>query len=104
MSELDRHMCPPSWDVWRPDEQEQEDCRPVYADEPGDAVEAWAHDDDARGADYRIIGGDDATVHVRRHGDTTSEPMVFEVSGESLPHYSARRKKKATPPSGPKEE
>jgi len=89
----DSHKCAPAWNVWRPDEQEQEDSRIFYSYNPEVAVEDWAEYDDAQGADYRIVGGSEATVHVRPRGDTATEPLVFIVHGEQTATYRAYAKK-----------
>lgn len=88
------HRCPPAWHIWRPEEGDTEDdARLVYGHSPAEAVETWAARADSDSADYAIVGGADATFHVRRvEGDGRRE-LVFVVSGESVPQYTARQKR-----------
>ena len=81
-----------AWKVWRPDESSREDASVFRAPTPPYAVEAWARHDDAHSADYRIVRGNDATVHVCREDDETSEPLVYIVYGEPVALYSAKLK------------
>jgi len=93
------HHCPPAWKLWRPEHGgTEEDAITVYGYSAEAAVEAWAERDDRDSADYSIVGGNNATVHVRFVGDQDraralcfpTEEMVLEVVGESVPSYTAR--------------
>lgn len=54
-----------------------------------EAVERWARWDDANSADYHIVGGQPAKVMARDLSTGTATEWI--VSGESVPHYSARK-------------
>lgn len=107
----DHHRCDPRWLVWCPENGETEDdARTFYGMSPDRAVERWAAKSDARG-DYEIVGGGEATVHVRlREQDQDraefirlpTDEMVFGVYGESVPSYHAvqRQERRALPPIG----
>lgn len=77
------------WLVWPEDETEDE-ARRVRARDPREAAEDYAAYSDS-GGDYCILNGNDATVHVRRDGGIPVD--TFVVHGESVPSYSARRKR-----------
>ena len=93
------HRCDPGWLVWRPDYGETEDdARTFYAMSASGAVEKWAAWSDEHSADYDIVGGSEATVHVRLRGlekeraeylVLPTEELVFEVYGETVPSYHA---------------
>lgn len=102
----DRHICPPKWKLWVPEAGDtEEDAREVYATSPEAAAEKWAEEDDRNSADYSIVNGNEATVHLRYDdkperaellGLETTE-LVLVVSGESVPSYTAnRRRERAT--------
>lgn len=76
--------------VWYPDRGgSREDGRRVRSHSPEGAAIAWAQWDDARSADYTIVGGQPAEIVVAedRHG---SPEYLFTVTGESCPVYTAR--------------
>jgi hypothetical protein len=90
---LDRHKCLPAYKVWqfwddeKDDEKELEEyAETVYAFGHEEAAEEWAEDDDAQG-DYTIVGGSETKVKVKKVGEDIIK--IFEVSGESIPKYSA---------------
>ena len=93
------HRCDPGWYVWQPDNGETEDdARTFYGMSPDAAVEKWAAWSDSHSADYDIVGGGEATVHVRLRSQDTdraeflrlpTEELIFEVYGESVPSYHA---------------
>lgn len=73
--------------VWCPDYGSgPDDARTFNAVDLADAVQQWALCQDTEGADYLIVGGQDATVVVS-DGETE---RTFIVSGESVPYYRAR--------------
>jgi hypothetical protein len=83
----ERHQCPPTFEVCQPD------CDPDYwetimAKDAGLAAEKWAEADDCNSAEYLIIGGDDATVLVRKLGE--QETQKFIVTAEAVPEYYAK--------------
>lgn len=79
--------------VWRPEHDETEaDAREIEAHDSESAAEDWAEYDD-HGGDYAIVGGSEATLHVRRTNDEAAEDVVFVVMGESVPQYSAMLKR-----------
>ncbi len=83
----DRHRCPPAYRVWCPDRcEDEEDAGVVHAHGPEPAAETWAERDDAHSADYAIVGGSPAIVHVRAPDGTLT---VWRVTGEVIPSYSA---------------
>jgi hypothetical protein len=98
---FDGHHCDPSWLVWSPEDGETEDDgRVFYGMSPDRAVEKWAEWSDRNSADYSIVGGQEATVHVRLaegQGERAeflrlqTEEIVFNVYGESVPEYTAQR-------------
>ncbi len=99
----DRHMCDPAWSLWRPEDagETEEDAHTIYAMSPESAVEKWAEWSDRNSADYSIVGGSDTTVHVRYAGTAEragylmlpTEELVLTVYGESVPSYTAVRKR-----------
>lgn len=84
--------------VWCPEDGEDEsDAREVMAFDEEEAAEDRAEASDSDG-DYTIVGGSDATYHVRAKVDPGEEQapvMVFVVTGETVPHYSATEKTEA---------
>ena len=74
--------------VWR-EESEREDAKRVKANYSEQAVRNWAEWADSWSADYSIVGGQQERVFVALDADG-SEPELFEVSGESMPVYSAQ--------------
>lgn len=87
----DRHQCPPRWLVWQPDNGERiGDADKVYAHSPEDAAQLWAAQSDSLG-DYDIVRGSAARVCVR--STSGGRVQVFEVTGESEPHYTAEQVK-----------
>lgn len=76
----DRHRCDPFFSVWCPDHGETEDDAEEFrAMGHSNAAEKWAEWSDRTSADYTIVRGSDATVHVRGRGQT----RTFVVSGEA---------------------
>lgn len=77
--------------IWCPDRDKHEEngtiveqsCAPA-------AAEKWAEMEDWYSADFVIVGGQ--TVEVTVRDLTTGEQSEWTVSGESVPHYFARRK------------
>ena len=81
------HRCPPAYLAWCPDLDEDEDeAIALYAVEAEEAAEEWAERQDADSAEYGIVVGEPATVHVRAPDGTVT---VWRVTGESVPSYSA---------------
>lgn len=81
------HCCPPKWLVWSADSGE-DDAREIYATDESDAAEKWAEREDLNSAEYSIVRGNSVTVCVR--GTVAGAVTRFDVSGESVPSYSAR--------------
>ena len=80
----------PIWLVWRPENgDEEDDARRVMASDAEQAAEDYAERDDSDSAEYGIVGGSPATVCVR--AEAGGEVETFVVSGEAVPHYSARK-------------
>lgn len=86
------HTCPPTWDVYCPAHGEDEDdARIFYAHSASEAAEKWAKRSDHESAEYSIARGDEEAVcRVRRVG--AEEWEEYEVSGETVPRYSAYKK------------
>lgn len=79
-----------SFVIWRPENgQDEDDGKGVCAYNAEEAVERWARWDDANSADYHIVGGQPAKVMARDLSTGTATEWI--VSGESVPHYSARK-------------
>lgn len=77
--------------IWNPENgQAEEDGTKISALSSEAAVREWAEWDDARSADYLIVGGQPATVKLRDLNSNTVTDWI--VSGESVPHYRARLK------------
>jgi hypothetical protein len=75
--------------VWCPDQgEEQHDGQGITACDPPTAASEWAEWSDRTSADYCIVRGEDMTVMV--HDLESGETRAWIVSGESVPHYSAR--------------
>ena len=89
------HVCPPAYLVWCPEHDELEvDAKPIRANDAEEAVTEWADQYDVRTAEYPIVGGrDEPTVHARAPDGTVTR---WQVTGESVPHYSARELEEGT--------
>jgi hypothetical protein len=88
--DAERHTCPPEWEVWRDGEDREVEGRRVHADDAEEAAARWAKDEDAYCADYHIIGGRETpTVRVARAD--SEDIQRFEIEGEAVPHYIARK-------------
>ena len=75
--------------VWCPDlGQTQENGAKISAYDPSSAVEEWAEWTDRNSAEYSIVGSADATVEVLYLDSGKQRSWI--VSGESVPHYTAR--------------
>lgn len=86
--DADRHVCPPEFEVWE-DRTDRKWGRRIHAADPEEAAEQWAEDDDC-GGDYGIVDGRSTPiVCVARIGEIAFER--FEVEGEAVPRYRARR-------------
>ena len=78
--------------VWEPDQSEtEEDAREVEASDAETAAEDRAEEVDSNG-DYTIVGGSEATFHVRPKDDPSAPVEVYVVTGESVPQYSATKR------------
>lgn len=88
----DRHECPPIFLCWSPEygHTADGDGRRIHARDAEQAATAWAEWYDRHTADYPIVCGSDATVHVR---DPEGKERLFVVTGEHVPVYSARAAK-----------
>jgi hypothetical protein len=92
-----RHICPPKWLLWVPENGEtEEDAREVYASDAEGAVEKWAEADDRDSADYSIARGADVTVMLRYADKPERMPrflpegvITMGVYGEYEPVYHA---------------
>lgn len=88
---LETHTCQPTFICWCPEYgQTMADARRVRGRDHEDAAIEWATRFDRDSADYLIVRGNDAAVHVA-HEDGGDE-QVLVVSGEMVASYSARRK------------
>lgn len=75
--------------VWRPEwSNTEDDGRNIPGWDAKNAAERYADMIDTEGADYLIVGGQEATICVR-DGDRV---RTFVVTGETVAHYSAREK------------
>lgn len=84
----DTHQCPPAWLVWLVDEA-IDDAQTIYASRAESAAELWARRYDSDG-EYEIVGGKSLRVFVRSAVAPEDEaPVLFEVSGETVPSYTA---------------
>lgn len=102
MTTVVAHKCHPAWRVWSPtfDQDEDDGARRVFAFDAEEAAEAWADRFDRDCADYPIVGGSEAEVHVRYDDDPErartlrlpTDTQVFVVTGETVPSYTARSK------------
>lgn len=82
----DRHGA--RYKVWSPDHGSvEDDATEIEAADAEDAAKEWAERDDCNSADYLIVRGNDALVHVRAPDGSLHR---FMVSGESVPVYRAR--------------
>ena len=82
-------MCPPRYVVWCPDDGNTEEGGKTFrARSASAAAEQWAEWSDRHSADYNIVKGCDAVVHVR--SEDGGETFAFSVTGETVPLYSAR--------------
>lgn len=81
------------WKVWQPGNETEDTAAVFERSEASWAVEDWAERDDADSADYAIVAGDRPRVCVRQVDDA-GKPIgrvrLFEVTGESVPSYSAQ--------------
>ncbi len=76
--------------VWSPESGETiEDAEEFAAVDAQDAAEEWAEYDDVQSAEYSIVKGHEATVHVS--AGPGMEVEVFTVTGEALPTYYAHK-------------
>jgi hypothetical protein len=85
---LDRHVCPPSWRVWEPDQGESryDGARIIYARDAEQAAEKWAALEDWEGAEGNIaMDKHHPQVCVARTGG--GEISRFEIRGEMVPEY-----------------
>ena len=85
LHEPERHF--PEFRVWCDDDEAGGST--YRAMDAQSAAERWAEDDDAYN-DHSIVGGSAAVVNVRDL--TTGSVMAYEVTGEVVPSYTARRK------------
>ena len=77
------------FDVWCPNlGSGPEDAMAFEAIDAEQAATKWADLEDSRSADYWIVGGEDAHVCVRKHGD--EDVHEFVVHGWADRAYSAR--------------
>jgi len=75
--------------VWCPEYGgTRDDARTIDAFCASKAAELWAEHEDRTSADYLIVKGNCAVVHVSREDDPTTT-SVFRVYGETVPRYSA---------------
>jgi len=81
------------WLVWCPDEGDrQEEARRFRDhDTPEEAAADWAQRRDWDSADYSIVGGRSEPVVLVAPADGSAEPVRLRVTGEAVPHYTARR-------------
>lgn len=81
----------PVWLVWCEDYDEGiDDAEEVRASDAKIAAERWAERSDCQSAEYSIIAGGDVTVCVvleERKG--LADPVLYRVSGGSVPQYNA---------------
>lgn len=82
------HTCPPLWEVREVTADSNEDWHNIRAWEASGAAEKYADDYDCHG-DYTIIRGTSIKVDVRAFASDKIER--FEVTGESVPSYTAER-------------
>jgi len=83
------HTCPPSWTVWIPDQENEDDNRLIYAHDAEEAATKYAELYDQE--DHGMLGGETIEVHVKgtevpKEGEQT---WRFEVTGEAIPEYTA---------------
>lgn len=82
--------------VWQPEAgQTEADGAKVSAHSPQAAAEEWADHDDFASTEFRIVGGQSATVMVRDIDSGQAHEWI--VSGESLRQYTARLRIPLTP-------
>jgi hypothetical protein len=82
------HQCPPEWRCWEEENETAEDGSTVRARCAETAAEKYAEEYDSEG-DYMIVHGTDATICVRAKAGGDVER--FQVSGEVVPQYHARK-------------
>ncbi len=81
------HSRPPRWDVWHNDPfYGREDAETVYAVDAEEAARKWGESYDSDG-DYSLLGGAEIEVFVAKRDDPKT--VLYSVSGESIPVYSA---------------
>ncbi len=75
--------------VWCPARgQSDADALAITAPGPREAACEWAQHDDATSVEYDIAKGNDVTLMVRDKDNRELSEWI--VSGEAVPHYSAR--------------
>jgi hypothetical protein len=80
----ENHQCPPVWEVFIEDYDEDEG-RKVMAWDEEEAAEKAVEQWDAESAEYACVGGDEIKVTVKGNG----ELKKFIVTGEGVPRYHA---------------
>lgn len=83
------HKCFPEWEVW-PCDSDRRYSEIIYAANEKCAAEKYARAIDDNG-DYPFMRGREEKVFVVSYEATVeTKPKKFIVSGESIPHYSAK--------------
>lgn len=92
------HRCPPSWLVWCPEDGETfEDAARIWASDAEEAAAEFVESSESNACEYPCLGGGESWVHVVPGRITADElaqatVLLFCVTGESVPSYSARLK------------
>lgn len=86
---FDGEACYPLWIVWSPEEGPEEDVAvEVRSIAAQTAAARWAEESDGEG-DYAIMSGKPTVVHVRQKAGDDQRTYRFNVTGESVPEYTA---------------
>jgi len=86
----DDKPCNPAWLVWCPDDGDDvDDACKVHEVAAEYAAERWAEENDHH-ADYRLLSGHEAVVHVVPANKPDQKPQRFRITGETVPEYHSR--------------
>lgn len=81
------------WLCWCPDRGETRDDSAQWLgyDTPEEVAAEWGEQSDHGSADYDIVAGRDEPEVLVAPADGSAAPVKLMVTGESVPHYTARR-------------
>lgn len=82
------HVCPPSWEVHRPDRDSDGDWHIIYAPNAARAAAEHIEATERRDVDFPVASGGETVVVVRSRGDT-GPGVRYLVGGRCVPTYHA---------------